>query len=146
VGGPAHAVTAIGASLEHLGDAGVTQGLAGGVGHEVLLGHVGDVLALRVLGEQVVEGLVLARPDFLGDRQPPFLGVVEHRIDVEHDAAEGIDAMAHHGAEAELGGSHQGIGCDRSGHGLQNKTPRPGCHRRRAADDGRHARNAQARP
>ena len=38
----------------------------------------------------MVEGLVLAGAHVFGDRLPPFLGVVEHRVDVEHDAAERI--------------------------------------------------------
>ena len=91
---------------EDLGDAGMAKRLAGGVGHEVLLRDVGDVLALGVLGEQMVEGLVLARPHLLGDREPPFLGVVEDRVHVEHDAPERVDPMAHHGAEPELRGFH----------------------------------------
>ena len=64
-------------------------------GKQVLLRDVGDVLRLRVLGEQMVVGLLLVRPDLLGDRQPPLLGVVELGIDVEDDAAERIEAVAH---------------------------------------------------
>jgi hypothetical protein len=43
------------------------------VGQEVLLAHISDVAAFRILGEEVVEGLVLARADLLGDRLVPFL-------------------------------------------------------------------------
>ena len=56
----------------------------------------------RVLGEQVIVGLVLVRAHLLGDRQPPFLGVVELGIDVEDDAAERIEAVAHDLADREL--------------------------------------------
>ena len=43
------------------------------VGQQILLADIGDVGALRILGEQMVEGLVLGRPDVLGDRLIPFL-------------------------------------------------------------------------
>ena len=41
-----------------------------------------------VLGEQVVEWLVLVWADFLGDGFVPFVGVGELRIDVKNDAPE----------------------------------------------------------
>src|SRR5579864_5895596 len=41
----------------------------------------------------MVERLVLVRTDFRGDRLVPFVGIVEYRIDVEHDAAERIEAV-----------------------------------------------------
>src|ERR1700741_775155 len=41
----------------------------------------------------MIERLVLVRTDFRGDRLVPFVGIVEHRIDVEHDAAERIEAV-----------------------------------------------------
>ena len=45
------------------------------VGQEVLFGDIGDVRILLVLGQQVVERLVLARTALLGDRGVPFLGI-----------------------------------------------------------------------
>ena len=53
--------------------------LARVVADEVLLRDVGDVVGGLVLGEQVIEGLVLARPALLRDRLPPLVGVVEGR-------------------------------------------------------------------
>src|ERR1700688_4611095 len=41
----------------------------------------------------MIERLVLVTTDFRGDRLVPFVGIVEHRIDVEHDAAERIEAV-----------------------------------------------------
>ena len=73
---------------EHFRDLGMADRLAGRIGQQVLLGHVGDVFGFRVLGEQVIERLILVRAHFGGDRLLPFLGVVEDRIDVEHHAAE----------------------------------------------------------
>src|ERR1700674_2937788 len=41
----------------------------------------------------MIERLILVRPDLLGDRQPPFLGVVEDRIDIEDHAPERKDPV-----------------------------------------------------
>src|SRR3569833_4152999 len=63
---------AVGAVLlfEHVGDVRMAERRAGGVCEQVLLGHIGDVLGLVVLGEQVVERLVLGRADLGGVRLP----------------------------------------------------------------------------
>ena len=80
----------------------MAQRLARRVGQQILLRDVGDVFGFRVLGEQVIERLVLVRPHFGGDRLPPFLGIVEHRIDVEHDAAERKQPVLDHLADPEF--------------------------------------------
>ena len=49
------------------------------VWQKVLLGHISHVFGIRVLGKQMVERLVLVRPDILRDREPPFFRVVEDR-------------------------------------------------------------------
>ena len=79
------------------------QRLIGCIGHQILLGHIGDVFGLRVLGEQMIERLVLVRPDLLRNRAIPFLGIGEGRIDVDDHAAKRIDAVADHLADLELG-------------------------------------------
>jgi hypothetical protein len=56
----------------------------------------------EILGQQVVERLVLARPVLLGDRQPPLLGVGEGGVDIEDHAAERVHPMPHDLAEREL--------------------------------------------
>ena len=56
----ARPVTAVVVALEHLGDLRMPDRLAGRVGQQVLLRHIGDVFVLRVLGEQMIERLVLA--------------------------------------------------------------------------------------
>ena len=73
------------------------------VDHQILLGDVGDVIRVLVLGEQMIEGLILGRPDLLGDRLVPLLGVAELRIDVENHAAERKHPMPDHLAQAEFG-------------------------------------------
>src|SRR5262249_61869278 len=77
--------------------------LAGRIGQQVLLGNISDVFALRVLREQMIERLVLARADLRGDRLVPFLGVIEFWIDIEHDAAKRKQAGANHLTDLELG-------------------------------------------
>ena len=47
----------------------------------------------RSFREQVIEGLILVRPDFSGNGVVPFVGVAESRVDIEHDAAEWIHAV-----------------------------------------------------
>ena len=67
---------------------------AGFVGQQVLFRDIGGVNALLVLGQQVIEGLILLRTDLLGDRAPPFVGVGELGIDVEDNAAERENPVA----------------------------------------------------
>src|SRR5690242_20708512 len=43
----------------------------------------------------MIERLVLARTYLGRNRLIPFLGIGKHRVDVEHHAAERIDAVAH---------------------------------------------------
>src|SRR5262245_29499165 len=97
------AVGSILADREELGDLRVAQRLARKVGEQVLFRDVGDILRLRVLGQEVVERLVLARANLGRDRLPPLLGIVEDRINVEDETAEIMDAMADNLAHPVLG-------------------------------------------
>ena len=63
---------------------------------QVLFGDVGDVVALIVLGQQVVERLLLAGAAVLRNRGIPFVGIVEFRIDVENHPAKRVFAVADH--------------------------------------------------
>ena len=71
------------------------------VEHQVLLAHIGDVAALRILGEQMVKGLVLGRAQRLRDRLVPFFAIGEFGIDIEHHSAEVEEAVADHVADRE---------------------------------------------
>jgi hypothetical protein len=53
----------------------------------------------------MIERLILVRPDILGDRQPPFLGIVEFRIDIEDHAPERKDPVANDLPDLKFGGS-----------------------------------------
>jgi hypothetical protein len=44
------------------------------------------------------------RPDVLGDRQPPFLGIVEFRIDIEYHAPERKYPVADDLSDLKFGG------------------------------------------
>ena len=101
--GGAFAVGAVVVDLEHFGNLRVVHRLGRGVRKQVLFGDVRNVIGGVVLGEQVVEGLVLDGPDLLRDRLPPFLGVRELRVDVVNNAPERKQAVTHLLADAELG-------------------------------------------
>ena len=90
---------------ENLGDLRMPDRLAGIVGQQILLRDIGDVFGFGILGEQMIERLILVRPDFFRDRQPPFLGIVEYRIDVENHAPERKDPVADDLADLEFGGT-----------------------------------------
>src|SRR5262249_57903399 len=77
--------------------------LAGRVGEQVLLRYVGNVFGLRILCEQMIERLVLARTPIGRNRLVPLVGVVELRIDVEDHAAERVEPVAHDLADLVFG-------------------------------------------
>src|SRR4030067_614430 len=72
------------------------QRLVRGVGHEILLRHIGDVFGVGVLGEQMIEGLILVGSDLLGNGAVPLLGIAEGRVHVEDHAAKRIDPVLDH--------------------------------------------------
>jgi len=75
------------------------------VGQQVLFRNVGDVFGFRVLGQQVIKRLILVRTHFLRDRQPPFLGIVEYRINIVNHATEREYPVADDLADLKFGGS-----------------------------------------
>jgi hypothetical protein len=54
----------------------------------------------------MIERLILPRTNFSGDRLPPFLGIIEHGIDIENNAAKRIQAVFDHLADLEFGVAH----------------------------------------
>src|SRR6188472_1707899 len=89
-------------AAEIVADLGMAHRLARIIDKEVLLRHIGNVFCLLIFGEEMVEGLVLGRPDLLRDRQPPFFRVGERRIDIENDAAKGKQPVLHHLTDSEF--------------------------------------------
>src|ERR1700676_4294923 len=78
--------------------------LAGIVRQQVLFGNIGDVFRFRILGEQMIERLILVRTDILGARQPPFLGIVEFLIAIEDHAPERKDPVGDNLSDLKFGG------------------------------------------
>ena len=97
-------VAALGKAVEKAVDRRMVDFAAFIVGNEVLLADIGDVAGLRIFGEQVVEGLVLGRPQCLVNGFVPFLAVGEFRIDVEDHATEVEQPVLDDLADAEAGG------------------------------------------
>src|SRR5690606_11171734 len=99
-------VAAVRQHLEYFAYAGVPDWLRGTVFQKVLLGDIGDVLGSRVLGDQMIVGLILARPALFGNGLVPFLAIVELLIDVENHARKREQSMAHYLSDREFGRLH----------------------------------------
>src|SRR3712207_2779456 len=89
-------VAAVLIAAKEAADRRMVDWLVGLVRQQILLADIGRVAAFAILGEKVVEGLVLRRPYLFGNRLIPFLGIGEDGIDVVDDAAEFEDPVAHH--------------------------------------------------
>ena len=61
---------------------------------QVLLGHIGHVIALIVFGQKVIEGLFLHRTAVFRDRVIPFLGICELWVYVEHHTPKRVFAVS----------------------------------------------------
>ena len=83
----AQIVAAISIASEQPGDGGMINWLFAFVEHQILLADIGDIAAFHILGEQVVKGLVLGRPDVERDSVVPFIAIGKDRIDIENHAA-----------------------------------------------------------
>ena len=92
--------------IEDFGDLRMAHRLAGLVRQQVLLGDIGDIFGFGVFREQMIERLILVRPNLGRNRLVPFLGIVEQRIDVENDPAKRIDAVPHDLADGVFGDSN----------------------------------------
>jgi hypothetical protein len=76
------------------------------VGHEVLFRNVGDIGRVLGFGKDMVVGLIFTRANLGGNRQPPFLRVIEEGIHVEDHSAKRTKAMDHHFSDPEFRFSH----------------------------------------
>ena len=97
-------------ALEVGGNCRVVDRLFAFVLDQVLLTDVRDVALLRILREQVIEGLVLRRADLLGNRLIPFVAIGEDGVDVEDHAAKIEQSVLHDIANAEASLAHGGKG------------------------------------
>jgi len=95
-------ITTVFETIEDQFELRVSAGREALVRDEVLLGDVGDVGRVIRFGEDVIIGLVLVGSDLGGNRQPPLLGVIEERIDIEDHAPKGAEAMYHDVSDSEF--------------------------------------------
>lgn len=79
---------------EQVGKVGMIHRPRSAIQDQVLLGHVGHVIALVVLSEQVIERLVLSRTTVFRDCRIPFIGVGELWIDIKHHPAKRMFAVS----------------------------------------------------
>jgi hypothetical protein len=79
----------------------MVDGLLAVINHQILLADIGNVIAVRILGEQMVKWLILRRPDIFGNRFVPFLAVRKDGVDVENYAAKFEMAVTHNVANVE---------------------------------------------
>ena len=97
-----HAINAVVRPNESLVDLRMAHRVARSVGDEVLFRDIGDVFGFGVFGEEMVERLILARTNLFRDRQPPFLRVGKHGVDVVDHAAKRIAAVPDDLTDREL--------------------------------------------
>ncbi|EDM70609.1 hypothetical protein RAZWK3B_05672 [Roseobacter sp. AzwK-3b] len=84
---------------EQIRNIGMIHRLPGIIRHQVLLRDIGHVIALLVLGQQMVERLLARRTAVLGDGVIPFLGIREFGIDIKNHPAERVFLVPDHLAQ-----------------------------------------------
>ena len=75
---------------EEVGDVRVMHRLTGVIRDKVLFRHISHIVALVILGEQVIIRLLFLWPCVLGNRLVPFLSVGEFGIYIENYASERV--------------------------------------------------------
>lgn len=63
--------------------------------NQILLTNIGNIIAVGVLSEQMIKGLILGRSNVLRNRFVPFFTVRKNGIDVENHAAKFEMPMTH---------------------------------------------------
>jgi hypothetical protein len=69
---------------------------------KILLRDISDIFSFVILCKQMIERLILLRPNFFRDGQPPLFSICENRVDVENDAAEREQAVFYHLADLKF--------------------------------------------
>lgn len=80
--------------VKEIGDIGMIDRLARIIRDQILFRNIGDVIAVIIFCQQMVEGLIFAWAAIFGNGLVPLLGIAENRIDVEHDTAKRVFAVA----------------------------------------------------
>ena len=84
----------------------MTAGLARLIRHEILLRHIRHIGGLIILGQEVIVGLVLGWPKLFGNREPPFVRIIERGIDIKDDSAKWMNSMANDFPDTKASLSH----------------------------------------
>jgi hypothetical protein len=99
---PLYPIDAAFSLFEHVLDLRMPQRRATRVGHEILLGDIGDVFAFRILGEEMVKRLIAARSYVLWNGLIPLFRIVKFRINVKNYTSKGKYPVANHLAYLEF--------------------------------------------
>ena len=81
-------VLAVVGRLKQPRDIGMANRFAAVIGQQILLADIGDIAAIGIFREKMIEGLVSWRLQVLWNRFIPFLAIGEDRIDIIDHAAE----------------------------------------------------------
>lgn len=77
---------------KHVQNVRMFQRFTRGIGNQVLLGNIGNIICRLGFGIKMVEGLILFRTNVFGDRFVPFLSVGKFRIDIKDHPPERTDS------------------------------------------------------
>ncbi len=70
---------------------------------QVLLTHIRDIARFRILGEQMVKGLIPPRPNIFWDRGIPFFAIGKNRINIKHNPSKIKDSVTNDLPHAKAG-------------------------------------------
>jgi hypothetical protein len=97
--------TRIGA-IENQGELRVTARLTRLIQNEILLRHIGHIGGLIILGQEVIVGLVLGWPNLFGNREPPFVRIIERGINIKDDSAKWMNPVTYDFPDSKASLSH----------------------------------------
>ena len=79
--------------IKEITDFGMAHRRARIISDQILLGHIGDVVAFVVFGKKVIERLVLARAAVLRNGLIPLFGIAKLGVDIKDDTAKWVLAV-----------------------------------------------------
>mgnify|MGYP000896227638 CR=1 FL=1 len=82
-------------------DSGMLNRLVAIIDYQVLLAHIGNIAALAILGEQVIERLILGGSNTLRNSFIPFVAIGKYGVDIEHHTPKSEQLMLQYIADAK---------------------------------------------
>ena len=82
-------------AIKNQGELRMTAGLTRLIRQEILFRHIRHIGGLIILGQEVIVGLVLGWPKLFGNREPPFVRIIERGIDIKDDSAKWMNPVAY---------------------------------------------------